>query len=179
MKFIAKISAKFTVAMLLSLSSMQAMAADLKISDPAPTFTVTDNAGKDFSLDSRKGKWTVLYFYPKAGTPGCTKQACGFRDGIKKIRELGAEVYGISSDTVADQAKFHEAQHLNFSLLADPDSKVIDQYGSKMMGMKMSKRWTFIIDPTLTIRDIERDVDPVLDASKVAAKIADLQKTAK
>jgi peroxiredoxin Q/BCP len=154
-----------------------AVAADLKVSDPAPTFTTADNTGKDFTLDSRKGKWTVLYFYPKAGTPGCTKQACGFRDGIKKIHDLGAEVFGISADTVADQAKFHEAQHLNFTLLADPDSKVIEQYGSKMTGMNMSKRWTFIIDPKLTIRDIERDVDPVLDATKVAAKIAELQKT--
>jgi peroxiredoxin Q/BCP len=154
-----------------------AKAADLNVSDPAPPFKVKDYNGKEFSLDSRKGKWTVLYFYPKAGTPGCTKQACAFRDGIKKIRDLGAEVYGISTDTVAEQAKFHVDQHLNFPLLADPDARVVEQYGSKITGLSMSKRWTFIIGPKLIIRDIERDVDPVLDATKVAAKIAELQKT--
>jgi peroxiredoxin Q/BCP len=154
-----------------------AQAAELNVSDPAPTFKLKDDTGKAFSLESRKGKWTVLYFYPKAGTPGCTKEACAFRDGIKKIRDLGAEVYGISTDTVADQAKFHKDQHLNFPLLADPDASVVDQYGSKMVGMSMSKRWTFIIGPKLIIRDIEHDVDPVLDATKVAAKIAELQKT--
>jgi peroxiredoxin Q/BCP len=146
------------------------------VNDPAPTFQAKDHLGKTFDLASRKGHWTVLYFYPKAGTPGCTKQACGFRDGIKKIQALGAEVYGVSTDSVEDQAKFYKDQHLNFTLLADPDGKVVGEYGSKMPVVNMSKRWTFIIDPKLVIRDIEHDVDPVLDATKVANKIAELQK---
>jgi peroxiredoxin Q/BCP len=159
-----------------SCSGLTSFASDVKVNEPAPMFQTQDYLDHTFDLAARKGKWTVLYFYPKAGTPGCTKQACGFRDGIKKIQALGAEVYGISTDTVADQAKFYKDQHLNFTLLADPEGKVVKLYGSKMMGMNMSKRWTFIIDNSLVVRSIERDVDPVLDATKVAAKIAELQK---
>ncbi len=141
----------------------------------APLFTAKTHDGKDFALQSREGKWTVLYFYPKAGTPGCTKQACAFRDNIEAIHKLGAEVYGVSSDSVEDQAKFHTEHKLNFTLLADPDDKVIQLYGSKMPVLKMSKRWTFIISPALTIVSVDRDVDPVLDAKKVAEKISKLQ----
>ncbi|MBC7371215.1 MAG: peroxiredoxin, partial [Bdellovibrionaceae bacterium] len=78
--------------------------AELKVNEAAPVFTAKTQENKDFDLNSRKGKWTVLYFYPKAGTPGCTKQACAFRDNIKKIRAQGADVVGISADTVAEQA---------------------------------------------------------------------------
>lgn len=152
-----------------------AHAAELKQGEPAPVFSAQTHEGKDFDLKSRQGKWTVLYFYPKAGTPGCTKQACAFRDRISKIREQGAEVFGISADTVKQQASFHKEHHLNFILLADPDSRVIDQYGSKMPLVNLSKRWTFIIDPELKIRWIEKDVDPLLDAEKVAAQISALK----
>lgn len=154
----------------------QVLAKDLKIGDAAPTFEVKNHEGTTFSLASRKGQWSVLYFYPKAGTPGCTKQACAFRDKIEVIRKLGVEVYGISADSVEDQAKFHKEHRLTFPLLADADGKVIDLYGSKMPVMKMSKRWTFIIDPDLKIRDLQKDVDPVVDADRVAAKITELQK---
>jgi peroxiredoxin Q/BCP len=153
-----------------------ASAAELKLKDPAPLFTAKTHEGKDFDLSSRKGQWTVLYFYPKAGTPGCTKQACAFRDNIEKIRAQGAEVYGISSDTVEAQAGFHKEHHLNFPLLADPDSAVIKQYGTKMAVVGMSKRWTFIIDPDLKIQVIAKDVDPVVDSEKIASQIAELKK---
>jgi peroxiredoxin Q/BCP len=156
-----------------------AHAADLKIGDSAPLFKSKTQNNSEFDLSSRKGHWTVLYFYPKAGTPGCTKQACAFRDNIEKIRKQGAEVYGISADTVADQAKFHEEHHLIFTLLADPDDQVVNLYGSKMPLLKMSKRWTFILDPELKIRAIEKDVDPALDAENVAAQIATLKGSAK
>jgi peroxiredoxin Q/BCP len=152
-----------------------AMGSDLKISDPAPTFQSKTQDGKSFDLASRKGKWTVLYFYPRAGTPGCTTQACAFRDNIEKVHAQGAEVFGISADTVEEQAAFWKEHHLNFTLLADPDDKVVNLYGSKMPVLKLSKRWTFIIDPELKIRAIEKDVDPALDAVKVAAQIADLK----
>ena len=79
-----------TLALVSSFSAVEA--ADLKLNDPAPTFTLKNQDGKDFDLKSRAGQWTVLYFYPKAETPGCTKQACAFRDNIKKIRAQGAEV---------------------------------------------------------------------------------------
>lgn len=155
--------------------SLSAAAADLKVGDPAPLFQLKTQEGKDFDLSSRKGTWTVLYFYPKAGTPGCTKQACAFRDKIEKIRAQGADVFGVSADSVEDQAKFHKEHHLNFTLLADADGKVVNLYGSKMPLITMSKRWTFIIDPELKIREIEKDVDPVMDADKVASTLGKLK----
>lgn len=154
-------------------------AVELEVNDAAPLFSLSNQKNEKFDLASRKGSWTVLYFYPKAGTPGCTKQACAFRDGIDKIRVLGADVYGISADTVEEQAAFHKEHHLNFSLLADPDDKAVELYGSKMPLMKMSKRWTFVIDPELKIRDIMKDVDPVMDSTRVAKVISDLQKKKK
>jgi peroxiredoxin Q/BCP len=162
--------------LLVSLNAAPSFAGELEPGNKAPLFQIKDDQNKTFDLASRKGHWTVLYFYPKAGTPGCTKQACGFRDAIKKIEVLGADVFGISTDTVEDQAKFHKAQHLNFRLLADPDAKVVGMYGTEMAAKNMSKRWTFIIDPDLVIRDIEHDVDPAMDAAKVAKKISELQK---
>jgi peroxiredoxin Q/BCP len=149
--------------------------AEVKVNDIAPSFTAKTQDAKDFDLNSRKGHWTVLYFYPKAGTPGCTKQACAFRDNIEKIRAQGADVFGVSADSVQDQAEFHKTHHLNFTLLADPEDKVIALYGTKMPVMKMSKRWTFIIDPELKVRAVEKDVDPVVDSAKIADQIQQLK----
>lgn len=150
-------------------------ATELKVGDTAPAFSTQTFEGKSFQLADRKGQWTVLYFYPKAETPGCTKQACAFRDSIKAIRNEGAEIYGISADSVEQQAAFHKNHNLNFTLLADPDSKVIELYGSKMPMLKMSKRWTYILDPDLKIRDLDKDVDPAKDAERVAKQIHDLK----
>jgi peroxiredoxin Q/BCP len=153
-----------------------AQAADLKVGDTAPTFSAKNQDGQSFDLASRKGQWTVLYFYPKAGTPGCTKQACAFRDNIKKIQAQDAVVYGISSDTVDAQKAFHSEHKLPFDLLADPDDKVIELYGSKMPVISMSKRWTFIVNPELKIAAMDKDVDPLLDAQKVASRLEELKK---
>ena len=161
------------------LTSPFTFANDLKVNDAAPVFSAQTQGNKPFDLATRKGKWTVLYFYPKAGTPGCTKQACAFRDSISKIREQGADVYGISADTVDAQAGFHKEHHLNFDLLADPDAKVISLYGAKKATANMSNRWTFILDPNLKIKNIMKDVDPVLDAERVAKEISTLKKTVK
>lgn len=152
------------------------LGSDLRVNDSAPVFKLKTHEGSDFDLSSRKGKWTVLYFFPKAETPGCTKQACAFRDNIKKIRNLGADVIGISTDTVEAQAAFHKNHSLNFTLLADDKAVVTTKYGSKMAMMNMSNRWTFIIDPKLVIRNISRDVDPIMDSARVAGEIAALQK---
>lgn len=150
-------------------------AAELKVNDSAPLFVAKMHDGKEFDLKSRKGQWTVLYFYPKAGTPGCTKQACAFRDNIEKIRAQGAEVFGVSADTVEEQAAFHKTHHLNFNLIADPEDRVIDLYGTKMADKKLSKRWTYIVDPELKIRTIAKDVDPVIDSEKIADQISKLK----
>jgi thioredoxin-dependent peroxiredoxin len=150
-------------------------ASDLNPGDPAPAVKLKTDEGKSFDLQSRKGQWTVLYFYPKAETPGCTKQACAFRDNILQIRNLGAELFGVSADGVDALQKFKKNHTLNFTLLADPELAVINAYGAKMPMVNMSKRWTFIIDPNLKIRSIEKDVDPVLDAKRVAEKLQTLK----
>ena len=165
-------------ALCLLLSANAAAAIDLKPGDPAPVFTAKTQDGGTFDLAQRQGQWTVLYFYPKAGTPGCTKQADGFRDGIATIRDQGADVFGISTDTVESQAQFHRDETLSFTLLADPEGTVTEMYGAKMPVLTVAKRWTFIIDPTLTIRQIDRDVTPASDAQRVAAEIARLKGTA-
>lgn len=152
-----------------------ASAENLTVGSKAPLFQAKTQEGKSFELLSRKGQWTVLYFYPKAGTPGCTKQACAFRDNIEKIRAQGADVFGISADTVTEQAEFSKTHQLTFTLLADPDGQVVNLFGAKMPLMKMAKRWTFVIDPQLKIRLILKDVDPVLDSEKMAARIAMLK----
>ena len=141
---------------------------DLKVGDPAPIVNLKTDEGADFDLYSRKGQWTVLYFYPKAETPGCTRQACAFRDGVSQIRMLGAELFGVSSDRLEALKRFKAKHNLNFTLLADPGLDAIKSYGTKMPLLRISKRWTFIIDPDLRIRAIEKDVDPVLDARRVA-----------
>ena len=168
---------KFKFIPLLFMLSLTSFAStDLKVGDPARPFKLFTQEGKEFDLNSRKGSWTVLYFFPKAETPGCTKQACSFRDNIKKIRALKAEVFGISTNSVKDQAEFAKAHALNFILLADDKAEVANSYGSKMPLLTMSKRWTYIIDPNLIIRDISKDVDPITDAQRVATIISELQK---
>ena len=148
---------------------------ELKVGDVAPVFKAKTHEGKEFDLSSRNGKWTVLYFYPKSDTPGCTKQACAFRDSIKVIRELNADVFGVSADSVEAQKAFHKKHNLSFVILADPEAEVIRLFGAQIGGMKMSSRWTFILGPDLKIQSIDKNVDPVLDAQNVAKKIKEMQ----
>jgi peroxiredoxin Q/BCP len=140
----------------------------------APQFSARTDKNAPFSLADRKGQWTVLYFYPKDDTPGCTKQACAFRDSIAVIRKLGAEVYGVSQDSVESHRKFIEKHALTFPLLADTDGKVSKAYGAEGT-LGYSKRWTFIVDPQLKVRWVQTNVDPVMDAKQVADQIAKLQ----
>jgi thioredoxin-dependent peroxiredoxin len=163
------------IALVLGLGVM-GQASELKIGDTAPGLNLMTDEGESFDLQSRKGQWTVLYFYPKADTPGCTKQACAFRDNLTHIREQGAEIFGVSADSVEELGAFKKKHNLNFVLLADPGLDAIKAYGTKMPEAGMSRRWTFIIDPDLKIRSIERDVDPVLDAQRVAEVLQQLQK---
>ncbi len=147
----------------------------LEVGQPAPVFGLSAQDGSHVDLMDRKGRgWTVLYFYPKADTPGCTKQACAFRDRIQVIRDQNAEVYGISTDSVPELAKFHKKYRLNFPLLSDSDAKVTELYGVKMPLLRLSKRWTFIVDQDLVVRAIDKDVDPARDADLVAQKIQKL-----
>lgn len=153
-----------------------AQAEPLQVGQNAPLFQLTAHDGGEWRLLDRQNKgWTVLYFYPRAGTPGCTTQACAFRDAINAIRRQNAEVYGVSTDEVKDLQGFHDKYKLSFPLLADPDAKVTEAYGVKIPVLNMAKRWTFIIDPALIIRQIDDDVDPALDAERVAKSLQRLQ----
>lgn len=153
-----------------------ATADEMSVGQQVADFSLQTDSGSEFRLASRQGKgWTVLYFYPKAGTPGCTVQACAFRDAIELIRQQNAEVYGISTDSVDALRAFRDKHKLNFTLLADPDAKVTEAFGVKMPVLTMAKRWTFIIDPNLQLRQIDDDVDPALDAQRVAQRLKALQ----
>lgn len=141
----------------------------------APAITAKLHTGEAFTLEQRRGQWTVLYFYPRDGTPGCTKQACAFRDNISHITDKGAAVYGISRDSVEKHKAFVDEHQLPYPLISDASGDITKAYGvSGVFGM--SKRWTFIVDPTLTIREVRQDVDPTMDAKQVAASLSNLQK---
>jgi peroxiredoxin Q/BCP len=123
------------------------------IGQPAPDFTLPDENGRSVKLSDYRGKSpVVLYFYPKADTPGCTKEACGFRDAIASYKDLGVPVFGVSPDPVADVKAFSDKFRLNFPLLADADHKVTDAYGcwveKEREGVKSmgAARTTFIVN---------------------------------
>ena len=148
----------------------------LEIGAAAPFFSLKNQDGKLISFENNKAKtWTVVYFYPKAGTPGCTTQACAFRDSVKVINKEGAVVYGISTDSVLNLKEFQNKHHLNFDLLSDEDGNISNTYGTKMPILTMSKRVTFIIDDKLIIRSIDENVDPAMDAQKVSNTIKQIR----
>jgi peroxiredoxin Q/BCP len=125
---------------------------DLKVGQKAPDFTTLNDSGEKVKLSDFKGKKIVLYFYPKDDTPGCTKEACAFRDGIGEIKRKGAVVLGVSADSVQSHEKFKKKFDLNFPLLADTDKKIVEAYGTwkekSMYGKKYMgiERTTFLID---------------------------------
>ena len=149
-----------------------------EIGAPAPAFALPDQAGKMHALADYAGRWLVLYFYPKDDTPGCTTEACNFRDDIVRIRRLGAEVVGVSVDDVASHAQFAAKHTLPFPLLADEGGKVAESYGAlrDLMVMKMAKRQTYIIDPQGRVAQRYLDVDPETHAAEVVADLERLQK---
>ena len=138
----------------------------LKTGDAAPDFTLKDQHGDDVSLSGLRGKTVVLYFYPKADTPGCTAQACGVRDHRPEYDQAGAVVLGVSPDPVKKIGKFDDKYGLGFPLLADEDHAVAEAYGvwveKSMYGRKYmgNERTTFVISPEGTIKDVFRSVKP-------------------
>jgi thioredoxin-dependent peroxiredoxin len=126
----------------------------------APEFTAQITSGKTIHLGDYKGKKVVLYFYPKDDTPGCTVEACGLRDEYQKIRELNAEVLGVSVDNTDSHQKFTTKFHLPFQLVADPDKKITKAYGVLNEKSNMARRVTFIIDEHGKIAQIFETVKP-------------------
>ena len=138
----------------------QTSAAGLKAGDAAPVFELLTDEGQTVSLKDFKNKKIVLYFYPKDSTPGCTEEACDFRDGLSRIAKKGAVVLGVSADSVESHQKFKKNQSLNFTLLSDPEKKMIQRYGvwkeKSLYGKKYIgiERTTFIIGGTGKIEKV-------------------------
>ena len=150
------------VALSIVASAGTAVAATPAVGEPAPAFKLQDQDGKWHSLADYKGKWVAIYFYPKDDTPGCTTQACSFRDNIFAFNKEGAVILGISVDDVESHKKFAEKHGLPFALLADADKAVAKQYGVlKNYGVaEFARRDTFIIDPQGRIAKHYESVKP-------------------
>ena len=147
----------------------------MEVNDKSPDFSTTDENGKEVALKDFLGKTVILYFYPKADTPGCTKEACSFRDSYSAIKRTGAVLLGISKDTSASQKKFQDKFSLPFPLLADPDKKIANlfgvvkeknMYGKKVMGIE---RTTFLIGQDQTLLKVFPKVSPEGHAEEVLA----------
>jgi peroxiredoxin Q/BCP len=152
-----------------------------EIGQPAPDFTLPAADGSSVTLSDLKGQWVVVYFYPKASTPGCTTQACSIRDHRDAYAERGARVLGISPDPVDKVAKFVEKQELNFTLLADEDHAVCDLYGTwvekSMYGNKYwgASRSTVIVDPDGDVAEVFAKITPKQHDEKVLKALDRLQ----
>jgi thioredoxin-dependent peroxiredoxin len=156
----------------------------MDIHDKAPDFTLPDQNGDEVSLKQFRGKYVVLYFYPRADTPGCTIEACEFRDSYKKMQKSGAVLLGISPDTPKAQNKFAEKFSLPFTLLGDADKKVANAYGvmkeKNMYGKKVIgvARTTFVIGPDGKIVHIFEKVKPEGHAEEVLEYLKGVMKGA-
>jgi peroxiredoxin Q/BCP len=143
----------------------------------APEFQLTDQYGETHSLEKYSGQWVVLYFYPKDDTPGCTKQACTFRDDYKTIRAENTQILGVSVDTSESHAEFSVKYNLPFPLLADKQGHVAKSYQAltSLGFIKLAKRHTFIIDPSGTIKMIYRKVNTNTHSDTILTDLKKLQ----
>ena len=145
------------------------------VGQPAPAFTLPDQYGEVHALEDFAGQWLVVFFYPKADTPGCTTQACNFRDNIYAVRGAGAEVVGISVDSVADQKEFSDKYRLPFTILSDSEGSTCRDYGVlRAFGeMEIASRESFLINPDGVVVKHYQRVNPDTHTQEV---IADLER---
>ncbi|HXC94555.1 MAG TPA: peroxiredoxin [Edaphobacter sp.] len=154
----------------------------MKVNEIVEDFTLQNQNGKSVSLSDFKGKPVVLFFYPRADTPGCTVESCGFRDAFEKFQKVGVVVLGISRDSVKDQKKFKDKYDLPYDLLADPDMELINRYDlikpKNMYGklVKGVKRTTYLIGPDRRLLHIFEDVKPEGHAEEVLSLLQNLKK---
>jgi len=154
--------------------------AKLKINQIAPDFKLKDQDGKIHRLSDYKGKWILLYFYPKDDTPGCTKEACTIRDNFPNFKKLDVVVLGISTDSVESHKKFAEKYNLPFTLLSDENKKVVKKYGvwgkKKFMGKEYegTLRTSFLINSKGRIAKIYENVNPEIHAEEVLEDLKNL-----
>jgi len=167
---------------------------DLKVGDPAPKFAALDDTGKQWKSEDHVGKnIMVVYFYPADMTGGCTKEACGYRDDLSKLKEQGVEVVGVSGDNVANHQAFKKVYNLNFALLADTDGKVAMAFGvptseggtynATIDGKEVPlvrgvtiKRWTFVIGKDGKVAAKNTEVNAAEDSKAILDTVAKLQK---
>ena len=157
--------------------SLQVAASDqIVIGQPAPEFELPDQDGQLHSLEDYRDRWVVLYFYPKDETPGCTTEACEFRDDIFAYRELNAQILGVSLDDVESHKSFAENHNLPFPLLADSDGTAAEAYGvkTKFAGMTVAKRQSFIIDPSGNVAKHYEKVNPDTHSAEILADLKSL-----
>ena len=158
-------------------STTATYAAVPKAGDTAPLFTGQDQDGQTLKLNSLIGKKIVLlYFYPKDNTPGCTKEACGFRDRMGDLQKDNVEVIGVSHDSVDSHKKFADAYKLNFTLVADPDGKIIAAYDAKLPVVSMAKRVSFLIGLDGKIVHVTDAGNPDIHFNEMKDAIAGLKK---
>ena len=145
----------------------------------APNFSLTTGDGSKVSLNDYKGKWVVLYFYPKDFTSGCTLEAKNFQRDLSKYQEAGAVILGVSVDSAQSHKDFCAKEGLNFKLLADPDAKVSTEYGSVMQyqGATMAARNTFLINPKGEIAKVYTGVKPAAHSDEVLKDLGELKKS--
>ena len=149
------------------------------VGTPAPEFSLTSNEGKQVSLKDYRGKWVVLYFYPKDFTSGCTLEAHNFQRDLAKYEQAGAVILGVSLDSAESHKSFCTKEGLSFKLLSDPDANVSSQYGSIMEynGTQYSARNTFIIDPNGKVAKLFVGVKPAGHSDEVLSVLAELTKS--
>jgi len=163
------------VALLLPISL--ASLAQIKVGSKAPNFTLSDQNSIQHQLSDYEGSWVILYFYPKDDTPGCTTQACDFRDAVKRIIASKSNVFGVSLDSVESHKRFADKNNLPFSLLSDESGEVSEAYDSlnNFMSFKSAKRNTFIIDPDGKVAKIYLSVKPSTHSQMVLSDLNQLQ----
>ena len=147
----------------------------LEVGEPAPSFRAPATGGETISLEDLRGKWVVLYFFPKADTPGCTKQSCSLRDGYADLQDKGVTLVGASRDTMEAQEAFKEKYNLPFPLIADAAGPVGPAYGVLGKFLPITRRKTFIINPDGNIAHIFDKVDVGQHQVEVLKVIEDLQ----
>jgi peroxiredoxin Q/BCP len=164
------------LASLVAIAQLAVASDSLEAGQAAPEFELPDQVGQLHSLEDYRDQWVVLYFYPKDETPGCTTQACGFRDNIFAYKKLNAQILGVSLDNVESHQRFAEHHDLPFPLLADTDGFAAEAYHVKtrMIGLTFAKRQTFLIDPAGNIAKHYKNVNPETHSKTVLADLAEL-----
>lgn len=153
----------------------------MEVGKKAPAFSLKDQKGNTHKLSDYLGKWVLLYFYPKDDTPGCTKEACSFRDSWAELKKQKAVVLGVSGDSVESHGKFSKKYNLKFPILADEKRKVLEKYGAvkekSMFGKTFLgiQRMSFLINPEGKIEKIYKTVKPAIHAEQVLKDLKNLK----